>query len=71
MAAKEPSNEKQPTGTKEVTDYEIRVKAMSLAIQHSRNCQSSTLIKLADAIRKFLNGNDVDELLKSLKNSLT
>lgn len=38
------------------TEYEKRVKAISLAIQHSRNCQGETLIKLADKIYAFING---------------
>ena len=42
--------------TKEPTDYEIRVMAMKLAVQHSRNCQASTLVKLADTIYDFLCG---------------
>jgi hypothetical protein len=41
---------------KQITDYEMRVKAMTLATQHSRNCHSATLIKLADTIYDFLTG---------------
>lgn len=41
---------------KEITEYDMRVKAMTLATQHSRNCHSSTLIKLADVIYNFLTG---------------
>lgn len=37
-------------------DYEIRVIAMKLATQHSRNCAATTLIKLADTIYDFLKG---------------
>lgn len=40
----------------QTSDYEIRAMAMKLATQHSRNCQSSTLIKLADTIYLFLTG---------------
>lgn len=47
---------KQPQPTKMAPEYEIRVKAMTLATQHSRNCQTSTLIKLADSIYLFLTG---------------
>jgi len=35
-------------------DYEVRVIAMKLATQHSRNCSSVALVKLADTIYKFL-----------------
>lgn len=41
---------------REITEYDMRVKAMTLATQHSRNCHSSTLIKLADVIYNFLTG---------------
>lgn len=41
---------------KEVSDYDVRVKAMTLATQHSRNCQKATLVKLAEVIYKFLKG---------------
>lgn len=44
---------KKPTSP---TDYEIRSMAMKLATQHSRNCHSTTLIKLADSIYQFLIG---------------
>jgi hypothetical protein len=40
-------------------DYEVRVIAMKLATQHSRNCSSTTLVKLADTIYKFLKGEKV------------
>lgn len=54
------SEKKTPTNPlffgKEVTDYDVRVKAMTLATQHSRNCNKSTLVKLADVIYKFLKG---------------
>ena len=38
------------------TDYEARVKAMTLATQHSKNCSSDTLVKIADKIYLFLLG---------------
>lgn len=46
---------------KEVTDYDIRVVAMKLAVSHSRNCQGSTLVKLADLIYQFLKNKKVPE----------
>lgn len=39
-----------------ISDYEIRVIAMKLATQDSRNCHSTTLVKLADTIYAFLTG---------------
>lgn len=50
------SPEKKLTTLKEITEYDMRVKAMTLATQHSRNCQTSTLVKLAENIYKFLTG---------------
>lgn len=38
------------------SDYEVRAMAMKLATQHSKNCHSATLIKLADSIYSFLTG---------------
>lgn len=38
------------------TEYEKRVKAMTLATQHSKNCHSDTLVKIAERIYDFLNG---------------
>lgn len=45
---------KKPAQT--VTDYEVRVKAMTLATQHSKNCSSDTLVKIAEKIYHFLQG---------------
>lgn len=41
---------------KEAVEYEKRVMSMKLAVSHSRNCQASTLVKLADTIYDFLCG---------------
>lgn len=49
--------ERQKTKTVEPTEYDKRVKAISLAIQHSRNCHSETLIKLAEKIYQFINNS--------------
>lgn len=49
-------NNKQPEKT---TEYEKRVTAMKLAIQHSRNCHSDTLVKLAKRIYDFINGKNI------------
>lgn len=59
---------KQPKSTspnplftpKEISDYDMRVKAMTLATQHSRNCNRSTLVKLAESIYKWLKGEKQD-----------
>jgi hypothetical protein len=40
-------------------DYEIRIMAMKLAVQHSKNCAATTLVKLADTIYKFLKDGKV------------
>ncbi len=44
---------KQPT---EPTAYEIRVTAMKLAIQHTKNSHSETLVQLAERIHDFITG---------------
>lgn len=49
-------NKKEKVDTKPPSDYEMRVKSMTLATQHSRNCHSTTLVKLADTIYDFLTG---------------
>lgn len=46
----------EPAPKPEVSEYEKKVKAISLAISHSRNCHSETLIKLANSIYDFING---------------
>lgn len=51
-------NKKQQSQTNDgPTDFEIRAMAVKLAVQHSRNCHVTTLIKLADSIYGFLKGN--------------
>ena len=40
-------------------EYEIRIMSMKLAVQHSRNCSATTLVKLADTIFKFLKDGKV------------
>jgi hypothetical protein len=41
----------------EPTEYDKRVKAISLAIQHSKSCHSETLIKLAERIYNFISSD--------------
>jgi hypothetical protein len=50
-------NNKKQVAINEPSDFEIRSMSVKLAVQHSRNCQASTLIKLAGSIYDFLKGN--------------
>lgn len=46
---------------KKLSDQELRMMAMKLAIQHSKNCHYKTLIQLAGHIYDFITGKKMKD----------